>query len=418
MRRHDVLVASSGTHPEPHHLATGLRARGVQVQFLSSAMFPRDALMGALSQKKVLPQRLRQELARRLLPVGSHTRQNTRSLAALEEVLAWVASRAHPATGRRAVSWRTARFRAGLAQRVRDSTGTLSAVVGQYTSCADAFAVRGDFRRILMYPIAHHDWMRDFLAEEAAANPRWAPYLQGHDIQGFERDLLEAEIELADLILLPSTFAASTFTARGVDPAKLVVSPLGSEDWSPPEDQPGDDRAFVVLFAGQVNQRKGIGYLVEALAAVQDPRVQLVVVGKSSDAMRAEITRAFGRTRFISSMPRENLMRQMAQADILVLPSLAEGFGLVALESMAVGTPAIVSTHTFASDLIRHEVNGWVVPAANRSAITSLVEALAADPDRVRRVGGGAAQVARARTWFQYGLSTADLLLPHIERPR
>ena len=75
------------------------------------------------------------------------------------------------------------------------------------------------------------------------------------------------------------------------------------------------------------------------------------------------------RVRHVPPQPRSELRRIYLNADVYVLPSLAEGFGLTALEAMACGLPVILSEHTFAHDIVTDGKEGYVVPIRDADAI-------------------------------------------------
>jgi glycosyltransferase involved in cell wall biosynthesis len=260
--------------------------------------------------------------------------------------------------------------------------------------------------------------MEKNLQEERRRNPEWSEFLQGAVLPRERRRILEREIELASDIVVPSTFAKRTFVESGVDSARVHVISLGADrvegDDGDQFERPQGDltprRPLRVMFAGQVNERKGISYLLDAVAAIGAESIQLELVGPVSTAMRHKLSTSYPEVLLRSPMPRRELMRRMQTADLLALPSLAEGFGLVALESMAVGTPAVVSDRTFATDVITSGVDGWVVPAGSMSSLTRLLQDLAARPQSLAVVGQHAQQTASRYTWKRYTLAVQDFL--------
>jgi glycosyltransferase involved in cell wall biosynthesis len=90
-------------------------------------------------------------------------------------------------------------------------------------------------------------------------------------------------------------------------------------------------------------------------------------------------------------------------ADVFVLPSLVEGFGLTALEAMACGLPVIVSEHTFAADVVRDGIDGFITPIRDHQAIADRLRYLYEHPDRRELMAAAARQRAEYFSWGRYG---------------
>jgi glycosyltransferase involved in cell wall biosynthesis len=105
----------------------------------------------------------------------------------------------------------------------------------------------------------------------------------------------------------------------------------------------------------------------------------------------------------IDALPRPRLVSVYRSADVIVLPSLIEGFPSTPLEGMACGLPAIVSTNTFGHDVIEDGVDGWVTPIRDPDAIAEKLRILYEDRDLQRRMGAAAREKAQQFTWSRYG---------------
>jgi glycosyltransferase involved in cell wall biosynthesis len=165
-----------------------------------------------------------------------------------------------------------------------------------------------------------------------------------------------------------------------------------------------------VAFVGRLLESKGVLDLAEAFAAVSSP-ARLVVVGDgpARDAMqRILATRGVtpDRVSFLGALDRERALEAMAQADLVVAPSHAEGAGLVAVEASALGT-CVLGTRTG----IMPEVldDDQLVGVGDRSALTGALVRLAADEGARQRLAAAArSRVAASFTW--------DVLAERVER--
>jgi glycosyltransferase involved in cell wall biosynthesis len=116
---------------------------------------------------------------------------------------------------------------------------------------------------------------------------------------------------------------------------------------------------------------------------------------------------ALNRYKWIPSLPHAEILQLMQQHDVLVFPSLFEGFGLVITEAMSQGTPVITTNRTAGPDLISHGENGWIVEAGSTEALMQNIEGLLSRPEQIVAAGKAAMQAAKNRPWQVYGVELA-----------
>jgi len=97
----------------------------------------------------------------------------------------------------------------------------------------------------------------------------------------------------------------------------------------------------------------------------------------------------------------------MKASDVLVLPSLFEGFGLVITEAMSQGTPVITTERTAGPDLIEHGKNGWLVKAGSTESLMEAIHSVLTDRRLVSLVGREALETAKRRPWEMYSQELA-----------
>jgi len=170
-------------------------------------------------------------------------------------------------------------------------------------------------------------------------------------------------------------------------------------DFGLPED------AVVFLFAGRVIDRKRPDLFIDAVreASMRAPSVYGLMVGDGPQRVQAERRAANAPIRFSGFLNQSEMARAYVAADVLVVPSTWETWGLVVNEAMACGTPAIVSDGVAcAGDLVVAGVTGEVFPAGDREALTACLVRCATD--RAYRFGLAAGAVERVR---RFDLSAA-----------
>ena len=275
--------------------------------------------------------------------------------------------------------------------------------------------VRGAGLCVLNYSIAHHRFTQRYLLEEAELRPAFADTLSFHDLPAWLEHRLDAEIDLADRILVGSSFARDTFIAEGVPANKLVVIPYGADTrlFEPPEPSTRQSDKLRLLFVGQIGQRKGISYLLEAVRRMTGKGILLTLVGQiQGDGRALEPYRHL--FRHIPHVPRVALREIYRQADVFVFPTLVEGMGLVVLEAMASGLP-VITTANGPGDIVRDGVDGFLVPPRDVEAVLARLERLRADPSLRVEMSQNARQRAEVFTWQAYRDAAVSQLREWLE---
>jgi glycosyltransferase involved in cell wall biosynthesis len=263
---------------------------------------------------------------------------------------------------------------------------------------------------ILNFQMAHHRYFRRLLQEEIELQPAFASTIRPYLSLLPPDNTLDTEIELADHILVGSSFAKATFVGEGVPAAKISAISYGTDlyAFAPPSTHPSSS-LFRILFVGQISQLKGISYLLDAYKKIKGPSTRLILAGKFIG-----VPEIFGRDRVdfehVPHIPHSAVPQLLRNADVLVFPTLADGMGLVVLEAMASGLPVIITANG-PGDLVRDGIDGFIVPIRDAVAIAERLELLRANPD-VRMAMARAARLrAEQFGWDAYARQAADTVL-------
>jgi len=165
----------------------------------------------------------------------------------------------------------------------------------------------------------------------------------------------------------------------------------------------------VVLFVGRIQALKGLDVAVEALARLQRSDAQLVVVGGPSgseglaefDRVR-DLVDSHGLARritWIEPRPHHLLSSYYRSADVVVVPSRSESFGLVALEAAACGVPVVAADVGGLSSLVVDGVTGTLVDGRDPADFASAIDAILGDAGLAATLGAAGAVRARSFTW-------------------
>jgi glycosyltransferase involved in cell wall biosynthesis len=207
-------------------------------------------------------------------------------------------------------------------------------------------------------------------------------------------------MELADLVLAPSTFVAETI--QEFHPKKvLALAPYGVdlEFWTPGV---GNERSEVLrfIYAGQISLRKGIPVLLQAWekAALRSAELHLVGSWNLSDSKKASLPRG---VTHVSALSSEALRDHYRQADVFVFPSFFEGLALVLLEAMACGLPAIASTATGGADVLTQE-SGCLLRVGDLESLVDSLRSFNQNRSVLPTMGRAARKTAEKCTWDRY----------------
>lgn len=394
--------------------ATALSRRDELSEYCSPLAYGAASLQGL---ERRLPGRLAgkvvSQLRRRATPAEIPADRLVRT-AAIPEIMTVLALRlrlSDPAFSAVAQA-RAGAFDRAVSRRLRPGMG---AVIGYQDTTLRTFqaARRLGIPTVLDFPVPPWRTIVELLQEEARLVPEYAPTLQGHKFDSWRTRRYDAQIPMADRLIMLSSYHQRTFEREGVDPERMFIAPLGVDpDLFTARDEPSEG-PFRVVFVGQISQRKGISYLVEGFRKAELPDAELVFVGRPVGPREPWIDTPG--VRHIPAVARFELPGILRDAHVTVLPSLIEGFGASALEGMACGLPAIVSEHTFGHDVIEDGVDGWVLPIRDAEGIARHLRTLYEDRNLQRSMARAARLKAEQFPWTRYGESVCRGIAPLLE---
>jgi glycosyltransferase involved in cell wall biosynthesis len=258
-------------------------------------------------------------------------------------------------------------------------------------------------RRVLMY---YNRSFRLLLEDAEEERRRWG------GPRTFLNDELvgraEEECRRAERIVCMSRLVSNDLQATGVPPGKLRRAHYGVdlERFRPVPTRPGE---FIVAFVGWLAPWKGYPYLVEAFRDAAIPGSRLLLHGGTSVPFHHRLVdrlKGGADVRVVHGPVEETY----ARASVLVLPSVSDAYGLVALEAMASGIPVVVTDRCGAAEDVRDGVNGFVVPARDSAALRSRIVELHGDAGLRERMGREGRRTASALTWERFSREVLDVL--------
>jgi len=175
----------------------------------------------------------------------------------------------------------------------------------------------------------------------------------------------------------------------------------------------------LLMFAGGDWERKGVRYIIEALPLLSKRNVKLIIIGSDDEkfyGQLAELKRV--RERIIFVHHSSNLWEYYAASDIFVFPTIYEPFGLVIVEAMASGLPAITSRVAGAADFITDGVDGFLLDKPEDiNELAAKIELLLSNAELRKTMGERARETAEKFSWDQVAQKTLEVYNTILNRP-
>lgn len=296
----------------------------------------------------------------------------------------------------------------------KESRNGLDAIYAYEDGAYNSFKVAKENNITCLYdlPIGYWKTARKLLKKEMEVWPEWKATLHGFKDSDKKLKRKDMELALADHIFVASSFTAKTLEDYPEKLANIHVIPYGFPEPVSHRNYNIEKRPLKLLFVGGLSQRKGIANMFAAVNSLL-PNVELTIVGRKSTNDCLALDNELKRHKWIPSLPHHQVLELMQVHDVLLFPSLFEGFGLVITEAMSQGTPVITTDRTAGPDLIEHDVNGWLVKAGSTQDLQECIIKLIENPEKIAEAGKKAIETARKRPWDVYGRELAEAIKAH-----
>jgi alpha-maltose-1-phosphate synthase len=387
-----ILLSHPTGNENVRHAALALQEASLLGEFWTCLSWNPDSWLN-----RVLPGRLRDQFARRSFPetVRAFTRtaplrETGRLLFGLFDIDAVLQD-----------------LDRKVADRLRRAKN-LAAVYAYEDGALESFRAARErgLHRIYDLPIGYWRVARQIYAEECEHEPQWAATLTGFRDSEEKLARKEEELKLAERVVVASGFTRQTLREANFSGEVSLIAygspPISSNEIARPSGK------LRVLFAGSLGQRKGLSYLLRAIDSLGG-KAELTLLGRKATENCTPLEAAIRKHRWIPTLPHHSVLREMQRHDVLVLPSLFEGFGLVILEAMAQGLVVIATPHTAAPDLIDDGIDGFIVPIRSAATIAERLELLLQDSARLHEMKLAARRNAELHRWADYRQSLARL---------
>jgi len=220
--------------------------------------------------------------------------------------------------------------------------------------------------------------------------------------------------------------AASPFEAahlRDFEIDKPVIMIPNGTDLPPDSEgeKTRDKNDIHILFLSRIHPIKGLLLLVESLGKIKSRDWKLTIAGYNENNHQADVEKAVreanltDRVEFAGPVQNEEKWSYFRDADLFVLPSYSENFGIVVAEALAAGVPVITTTGTPWEELVSHKCGWWVEPTVEEVA-GALDQAFRLSPDVLKAMGKrGQSLIHRKYTWDSVGKKMHDFYQSILE---
>lgn len=408
------------THPTGNRnvraVITAFEEAGLLAQFGTTLAFNPDSYLIGL-----LPEKFRKELIRRSYPVNFELIRSRPMLEISRNILPKLGFKSAVAheTGFASVDKVYAGLDKSTAAYLKQMKNkhAVNGVYGYEDGVVNTFRTAKQLGIACIYdlPIGYWKAARNLLQPELERWPEYASTITGFRDSQEKLDRKDEELRMADKIFVASSFTAKTLGDYPGKLADIEVIPYGF----PPvaenrRYEAVGNKPLKLLFVGGLSQRKGIADLFAAVKNI-GKHVKLTVVGRKTNAACPALDAALMEHEWIPSLPHHEILQLMQTHDVLIFPSLFEGFGMVITEAMSQGTPVITTDRTAGPDLITPGKDGWIVEAGSTLALQQEIEALLEKRNSVAIAGQEAIETARQRPWEKYGEELTAAIIKYFK---
>lgn len=202
------------------------------------------------------------------------------------------------------------------------------------------------------------------------------------------------ECDLADRIVVNSLWSQRALVEEGIAIEKIRVVPLAYEAPSTAKSfRRAYPKAFTrshplrALFLGQVNMRKGIGPLMDAIRLLREEPIEFTFVGPIQISVPSDL-RGASNVRWVGPVRRGETDHFYREADVLLFPTFSDGFGLTQLEAQAWKLPVL--TTKFSGQVVEHGRNGWLLNEVSGEEIANVLRDAIPNPEQLQRLSDNA----------------------------
>lgn len=275
-----------------------------------------------------------------------------------------------------------------------------------------------EITRVLDTSIVSHSFMKDVFEKECSLIND--DVLKQEYAYLWKPDLLKRyddEIELAQYFLVPSRVVAESLKINnGVKDCQLLKVPYGVNIHNFTVKVRNElNNRLKLVFVGQVTCRKGIHHILNAINQFDADQIEIAIAGAydPNETWYIENYRKEN-VAFLGFVTRDKIVELYNNADVFVLPSLAEGMALVGLEALACGLPVICSKYSGIDDIIEEKKNGFICDVFDENSLIDILDWCIKNKSKLLEMKEACRSTAEKYSWDIYYENVANAVMGQL----
>ncbi|MDK0557894.1 glycosyltransferase family 4 protein [Clostridium perfringens] len=223
---------------------------------------------------------------------------------------------------------------------------------------------------------------------------------------------IKEEINRSQYLIVASKFVKKSYEFSNFPSNKILICPYGVDlnnfkYCTKKEKERIEPLNFI--FIGGTKQLKGIYYLLEAFKRIPNKTATLTIVGECNLSNKF-MSRYKNKVTFTGLLMHDDIAELLKTMDIMIFPSLGDGFGLSVIEGMACGCPIICSENSGVADLIKDGENGFIIPIQDIDEIINKVNWFVENREIIPQMSIMANETAKMYSWDNYNVNISTIV--------
>jgi glycosyltransferase involved in cell wall biosynthesis len=225
--------------------------------------------------------------------------------------------------------------------------------------------------------------------------------LYDSDLSKRRNERRDEELKIANLILCNSTYVKTSLLNAGVDENKILVHPLGFPEVKPVTIKEKTNLTF--MMSGNLSYLKGSHHVLRVWKNNSElfNSHQLVCIGNDT-LSPSEWDGLPNNVEKLNRLATDEYLKEVEKADVYILNTYSDGFGMVMSEAMAKGLAVIGTTNSAAPDIIQDSINGKIIPIANEETLLAAMKWMIDHPSELVSMRIAAMDYAKSHSWLYY----------------
>ena len=222
----------------------------------------------------------------------------------------------------------------------------------------------------------------------------------------------QEEIDNTDYFVVPSNFSANSLIDCGVERKKIFIIPYGVDVsiFNNNNKKYLMDKKIKFLYVGRIEAVKGVHHLVEVFKNINIANIELTLVGAMQGGMGSIFDNLPDNIMYIGPKRHDEMPDLYKEYDVLIAPSLWDGFSLTVFEAMASGLAIIASSNVGAATFLEGNNCGCLYEAGNKKDLKEKIEWFINNKIKIAEMGTNSTKVVKNYTWDNYNKKIKNFL--------